>query len=174
MFSEDILTSNCKDVPQPINFPAPFPGVKLHSGIICVDCHYCCRTESSMRKHWSYSKCLNKDTKDTKLQTFFESHQIFFAVNPQLDADGPQPSLFNLYMERFQEVMSTQEQQVLPPASENEVTPLLRVMLWHEHLGPFLVDNQSEPSDNGSSSESDHNTNMASAPVYTQKKINSL
>jgi hypothetical protein len=79
-------------------------------------------------------------------------------------------------MERFEEEMeNAKEQLVLPPASENEVSPLLRVMLWHEHLGPFLEDNRPEtPSDSSSPSPSDHSSHISSATVYSRKKIDSL
>jgi hypothetical protein len=132
-----------------------------------------------MDTHWSkmskLGKCRNRVTKGTKVQTFFANHPIFFAVNPQLDADGPRTSLFNLYMERFEgEMEKAQERQVLPPKSENEITPLLKVMLWHEHLGPFLID-QTSSSDTASDdgSPSNRNTNPAS-PMYLRENIAAL
>jgi hypothetical protein len=133
-----------------------------------------------MDTHWSkmskLGKCRNRVTKGTNVQTFFENHPIFFAVNPQLDADGPRPSLFNLYIERFEgEMEKAQERQVLPPESENEITPLLKVMLWHEHLGPFLID-QKSPSDTSSDDgfpPSGGNTKPAS-PIYLRENIAAL
>ena len=172
-FSQYILHSKCQNVPQPTNRPAPFIGVNIHrNSKRCIDCNYICRKQSAMDKHWSSAnklgKCRNRETKNTDAQTFFENHQIFFAVNIQLDADGSRPSLFNLYMERFEgEVERAQEQQVLPPSSENEITPLLRVMLWHEHLGPFLVVDQTSSSDTSSeSSDSQHSPLSTESSIY--------
>jgi hypothetical protein len=175
-FSRYILHSKHLNVPQPTNRPAPFVGIKLHHAAMqCTECHYTCRKKSKMEGHWSQAKklgkCLNRKAKNTKAQTFFECHQIFFAVNPQLD---PEASLFNLYLERFEEKLErAQEQQVLPPSSENEITPLLRVMLWHEHLGPFLVDDQTSSSDTSSGSQ--HSLQIAEpSPMYLHEKITSL
>ena len=174
-FSQYILHSKHQNVPQPTNRPAPFVGIQLHDGMRCTECHYTCRKKSKMEGHWSQAKklgkCLNRKAKDTKAQTFFECHPTFFAINPQLDLEA---SLFDLYLEQFEEKLErAQEQHVLPPSSENEVNPLLRVMLWHEHLGPFLGDHQTSSSDTSSSSQ--HGPQIAEpSPKYLRKNIASL
>jgi len=108
-----------------------------------------------MQNHWRggnrQGDCLDREAKKTKVQTYFESPMAFFAVNHHLDQDPDQPSLFNLYVERFEEEMEAALRgQILPPRSENEVSPLLKGMLWHEHLEPFLIDSQAAPSEDGS------------------------
>lgn len=67
------------------------------------------------------------------------------------------------------------KQQVLPPRSENEISPLLRVMLWHEHLEPFLMDSQASSSSSSSSSESDNGSLPDDdGPMYSRGKVDSL
>ena len=54
-----------------------------------------------------------------------------------------------------------------------QITPLLKVMLWHEHLRPFLVDDQTRSSDASSSSQ-DHLQITESSPMYLRENITSL
>ena len=64
-------------------------------------------------------------------------------------------------METFEkEIEGANEQQIVPPQYEHDIPPLLKVMLWHEHLEPFLVDNLSNTNDG--------------LPMYTHKKVRSL
>jgi hypothetical protein len=164
-FSQYLVTDQDRKVPIPTNRPAPFKGLNLYEGFRCGDCNYACKEERTMRKHWSIvnkkGACMGALMKKTKVQTYFESVQVFFPVNSDLDQDGSQPSLFNLYMERFEKEMErAHEQQILPPQSEHDIPPLLKGMLWHEHLEPFLIDK--------SGNANNH------FPMYAREKVESL
>jgi hypothetical protein len=122
--------------------------------------------------HWADAnklrQCLNRIKKGTKVQTYFNFRQPFFTVNHHLNG-GPQPLAFDLYQERFGgEVESARDRQILPPKSENKITPLLKVMLWHEHLDPFLLDDQSS---SDSSTTSDNNIAWC---MYSCEKVRLL
>ncbi len=133
-----------------------------------------------MKNHWRDANrqgdCLDRAAKKTKVQTYFESLLVFFAVNHHLDQDSAQPSLFNLYVGRFEEEMEAALRgQILPPRSENEVSPLLKGMLWHEHLEPFLIDSQAAPSEDGSPPpDDDGSLPDDDGPMYAHEKVHSL
>jgi hypothetical protein len=182
-----LLNTKCLDVPQPANRPAPIVGLTITSGHRCTTCGYC-GALPSLQNHWGrvnrLGRCLDREAKATKMQTFFESHVTYFAVNPHLDdQDLDGPSLFNLYLRRFEDEMeAVSKRQILPPRSENEISPLLRVMLWHEHLEPFLIDSEassssSSPPPSGSSSSSSSDDGSLpddNGPMYSREKVDSL
>jgi hypothetical protein len=174
-----LLSTECMEVPQPANRPAPIVGLKLTDGLRCTSCGYV-GSLSSLQKHWRdvshLGRCLDRESKATKMQTFFESHLVYFGVNPHLDGHDlhQQPPLFDLYLRRFEDKMEAAlKQQVLPPRSENEISPLLRVMLWHEHLEPFLIDSQASSSLSSSSSD-DGSLPDDDGPMYSRGKVDSL
>jgi len=72
-----LLSTECMEVPQPANCPAPIVGLMLTDGLRCTSCGYV-GSLSSLQKHWRdvshLGCCLNRESKATKMQTFFQSH----------------------------------------------------------------------------------------------------
>jgi hypothetical protein len=135
------LANSTKDFPSPPNDEAPIEHLKVQDGIRCHACTYSCRTANTIEKHWSdnhrdfgrvdHSKC--------KVQSIFAASPIFFVVRPILSRLAPDDK-YRLYLTQFEAEIAEADKHIVPPISENEVPPLLRVTLWHEHLAPYTTD----------------------------------
>jgi hypothetical protein len=134
------LAGDNKDFPSPPPSQAPMDIVKLQDGLKCHACGYACRSTSSMDSHWSDDhKHEAKDYSFSNVQTVFSRLPVFFAVDPILKGLA-RDDLYRVYLAQFGPEMAKADASLPRPVSENEVSPLLRVTLWHEHLADYTVD----------------------------------
>lgn len=143
-FASTIETSMCVGYKPNLAFPSklspPIPGLKVNKGWSCTLCNYCSTNEGTFRQHFSkfHSDKVGSHASYTKIvhaQQYFQ-HMPSFEVTPTL-ANLETGNLYELYLKQFTPTLTTNH--LLPPAiSTNEVTPLLRVTQWHEHLKDFI------------------------------------
>jgi len=156
-----------RDAPGPPFITKPLPILKVDDRLRCSseNCNYACKQPNAMAMHWSKKhkhKKAAKKGKDAKVQTFFESHPKYFVVSPQLS--GPQAnSRYELYLTQLVPDLEKDCHEVVPYlASEREIPPLLKVMQWHQHLSPYLLDE---------TDESDVSPNLS---LFSKQKVQSL
>lgn len=132
-----------KDFASPPPDQAPIDLISVQSGTMCLACGYACRKSNRMDTHWSQEhRGQEQDSADCKVQTVFNERPRFFVVQPVLKGLGPQDK-YRLYLSQYLPEIAEADKVVIPPIAENEVPALLRVTLWHEHLGPFITDKKS-------------------------------
>lgn len=142
------------EAPGPQVTTKPVPILKVEPGLRCTsdNCSYRCLKPGAMATHWSEEhkgKRVKKKSKKVKVQTF----EKYFAVSPSL-LGSPANSCYELYLTQLVPDLEKDCHEVVPYlASEREVPPLLKVMQWHEHLSPHLLD-ETEASDEPSSKDS--------------------
>jgi len=134
-----------QDAPGPTLMTKPLPILKVDDGLRCSskNCNYACKRPTTMATHWSKkhkNKKVAKKAKDAKVQTFFETHPRYFVVIPQLSGSHAN-SRYELYLTQLVPDLEKNCHEVVPYlASEREIPPLLKVMQWHQHLSPYLLD----------------------------------
>jgi hypothetical protein len=93
-----------------------------------------------MDSHWSdMHRYQVKDYSICKVQTIFTRNPKFFVVRPVLKGlskDDP----YRVYLTQFGPEIAEADARLPEALTENEVPPLLRVTLWHEHLAESTVD----------------------------------
>ena len=162
-----------RDAPGPPLITKPLPILRVDDGLGCSwkNCDFACKQPNAMAQHWSKKhrhKKVAKKAKDAKVQTFFESHPKYFIVSPQLS--GPHAnSRYELYLTQLVPDLEKNCHEVVPYlASEREIPPHLKVMQWHQHLSPYLLDAET----NESSSKEGQNLSLFSLPkVQSLKSI---
>jgi hypothetical protein len=135
------LANTTKDFPPPPNNQAPIDYIKIEGGIRCHQCDYACRKPSAIESHWSdhHRDIGSPDYTSCKVQSIFAASPNFFIVRPILKGLAPNDP-YRLYLAQFESQIATADKSIIPPISENEVPPLLRVTLWHEHLASLTTD----------------------------------
>jgi hypothetical protein len=134
-----------RDAAGPPLMTKPLPILKVDDGLRCSfkNCDYICKQPNAIATHWSAEhrhKKAEKKSKDVKVQTFFESHPKYFAVNPQLSGSHANRR-YELYLTQLVPELEKDCHEVVPYlASDREIPPLLKVMQWHQHLSPYLLD----------------------------------
>ncbi len=166
-------TTAFRDAPSSAYTPRALPILKVFENALqCTskECSHCCLRPNAMATHWSQEhrgKRTKTKSKTVAVQTFFESHPRYFIVNPHLSG-LPANSLYELYERQLVPEMEEECEQVVPYlASEREIPPLLKIMQWHQHLAPYLLD---EATDSEISSHSSSN----GLPLFNKRKIESL
>ena len=161
------------DAPSSTFTPKPLPILRVFDDALqCTSkgCGHCCLRSNAMATHWSKNhrgERAKTKSKIVKVQTFFESHPKYFIVNPHLSG-LPSNSLYELYERQLVPEMEEECDLVVPYlASEREIPPLLKIMQWHQHLEPYLLDEESD-------SESSSPRSSGRLPLFDKRKIRSL
>ena len=134
-----------RDAPGPPLITKPLPILKVNDRLLCSskNCDYACKQLNVMATHWSKKhkhKKVAKKAKDVKVQTFFESHPKYFVVSPQLSGSHAD-RCYELYLTQLIPDLEKNCHEVVPYlALEREIPLLLKVMQWHQHLSPYLLD----------------------------------
>jgi len=138
------LASETKDFSSPPNDQAPIDDIQIHKGLQYNSCSYACRMQNPMDNHWSRDHRAegSPDFSDCKVQTIFASKPKYFTVLPALKGLASD-DMYRLYLSQFVPEIALADKVIVPPISDKEVPPLLRVTLWHEHLQPFTKDKAS-------------------------------
>ena len=119
----------------------PIEGILIQNGISCNLCNYCCTGFRTMQNHFSvkhkdatgYAK---NNSKAVKVQALFARRPKYFAVTPSLRGITEDDDLFATYLRQC--APEIEELKIInPPISENEVSPLLKITQWHEHLKDY-------------------------------------
>jgi hypothetical protein len=137
---------NARSVPIPHRNSAPLWGLEVMDGLACRECTRCFPAKNSMDAHWSqdHRGLLRtveplKRWRAAKLQTYFLSSAKYFEINPNL-AGLRDDDIYSLYLTQHAEKMDKECSDLRPsPRSEKDIPPLLKVLLWHEHLLPYLT-----------------------------------
>ena len=132
--------SNEIDTPTP---PCPpIEGILIQNGFSCNLCNYCCTGVRTMRNHFSEKHkdaigFAKNNSKSVKVQALFARRPKYFAVTPSLRGlNDEENGLFSIYLRQC--VPEIEALKILiPPITENEVPPLLKVTQWHEHLKDY-------------------------------------
>lgn len=125
---------------------SPIEGLLIEEGIACKLCSYCTIGARTMRNHFSLKHkgvlgFAKDNTKSIQVQTLFPRYPKYFAVTPILRG-LQQDDLFTVYLQQC--VPEIENLQILnPPLNPNEVSPLLKIMQWHEHLKDYISDRES-------------------------------
>ncbi len=143
-FANTIETELCVDSKQKLAFPPklspPLAGLKVSKGWGCKLCSYCSITSGTFRTHFMDNH-LNKlgsqasQMQEINVQQYFQRTPCF-EITPSL-AHLEKNNLYKLYLQDFSPTLTTSHL-LPPPTSVNEVSPLLRMMQWHEHLKDFI------------------------------------
>jgi len=135
------LASETTDFVSPPNDQAPIDYIKIQDGLKCNGCSYVCRTPKTMAHHWSnvHKGEGSPDYSKSKVQTVFAKRPKFFSVLPVLTGLASD-DMYRLYLSQCLPEITAADQKIIPAISQNEVPPLLRVTLWHEHLERFTKD----------------------------------
>ena len=135
------LAGETKDFPPPPTNQAPVDYIEIQSGLKCHACSYGCRKVNAMNTHWSddHRDEGSPDYSTCKVQTIFAARANFFVVRPILKGLGAD-DLYRLYLAQYESEIDLADKSIVPPVTENEIPPLLRVTLWHEHLAAFTTD----------------------------------
>jgi hypothetical protein len=124
----------------------PIEGILVQDGFSCNLCSHCCTGLRSMQTHFSakhkgvpgYAKA---NSKPVQVQALFSQRPTYFAVIPILRGLN-QDDLFTVYLQQC--APEIDNLRILnPPLNPNEVSPLLKVMQWHEHLKDYITDRDS-------------------------------
>ena len=163
-----------QDAPSPPLMTKPLPILKVYDGLRCTfkNCDYTCKRPNAMATHWSEKhrhKKAAKKAKDVKVQTFFKSHPRYFVVSQVSGSHAN--SRYELYLTQLVPDLEKNCHEVVPYlASEREIPPLLKVMQWHEHLSPYLLDD----AETNESSSKDRPRSSQNLSLFSLPKVQSL
>ncbi|KAJ6553802.1 hypothetical protein DFH09DRAFT_1495365 [Mycena vulgaris] len=129
---------------------APVEGLRtVPDGWICRACRYAAPAESTMAKHWRTEahRARGKTYLTHKLgarrggiQTFFfPESQAWFEVEPSL-AGRPPDDLFSSYLRGFGNRFDETPNELPPPVSARENTPMNSLTCYDVHLAEWLTD----------------------------------
>jgi Orsellinic acid/F9775 biosynthesis cluster protein D len=145
LFNE--LSTNSQ-IPNTLDITPPRPGgppvecLDINSGMSCNVCGHCVVSRYSARNHFNRSHP-NSDLpwehrfKIVEVQSFFVVPKRYFQVCPVL-AKLPAGDMFTLYVRDV--VPTFKPFPAAGPIRVYEVSPLLQVTQWHEHLEMYMVD----------------------------------
>ena len=126
----------------------PIEGIMVQNGVSCNLCSHCCTGIRSMQTHFSekhkgVTGFAKGNSKVVKVQAFFPQRPKYFAVTPSLcGITNNENDLFSSYLRQC--VPEIEGLKIInPPISENEVSPLLKVTQWHEHLKDYTTNRDS-------------------------------
>jgi hypothetical protein len=133
-------------VPSPNPPCPPIEGIQVHDGLSCNLCSYCCISSSTLVTHFGASHKgapghSKANSKTVQLQTFFTCRTKYFAVTSSLYGVNKN-DLFAAYMQQCAPEIDA-IRILNPPLNVNEVSPLLKVMQWHEHLKDYIKNRDS-------------------------------
>lgn len=121
----------------------PIEGILVQDGFSCNICTHCCTSFRSMQTHFSakhkgVAGFAKANSKSVQVQALFPQRPTYFAVTPILRGLG-QDDLFTVYLQQC--APEIDNLRILnPPLNPNEISPLLKIMQWHEHLKDHLSD----------------------------------
>jgi hypothetical protein len=138
----DLATEKDK-LPPPPPHSAPIDGLAIRQGLKCAHCPYCVVATLTMKSHFSND---HRGMQGTYLDNSGPaSIQSYFAAtrSPLFAVDTVRIGLASddLYLAYIDQhaPMFERSKLINKALSSTDVPPLLRVMLWHEHLEPELA-----------------------------------
>ena len=136
------LAADKDKLPPPAPNGAPIDGLAITAGFKCTHCPYSVATAATMMSHFSREHrgvqgTYTQNSTPASIQTYFSgTHSPSFAVDV-VRAGLASDDLYLAYLN--QHAAAFERSTLLNKAiSSSEVPPLLRVMLWHEHLEPLI------------------------------------
>ena len=132
--------NNKHNFPFPSKLSPPILHLKVSQGWGCCLCNYCSTSSDSFKVHFSKTHpdkigSHASQMRSIHVQQFFQ-HSQCFEVTPAL-ANLEQGNSYELYLKQYAPTLTTIHL-FPPPNSVNEVSPLLRITQWHEHLKDFI------------------------------------